>query len=142
VQIKKHCGSYYTWTIFPWPLHVGQMDSCFKNAFCITTLRIPPQVVHVCGLAPGGKPLTLQAGHCIGMEKDTCFVQPSTASHTVNSTVTTTWPPHQSRYPSEPELFLFLSAAAQIRRYPEKYNHTRSFVQELLGHCDYRDFSI
>lgn len=37
VQIKKHCGSYYTWTIFPWPLHVGQMDSCFKIAFCITT---------------------------------------------------------------------------------------------------------
>ncbi len=76
------------------------------------------------------------------MEKDTSFVQPSTASHNVNSTVTTTWPPHQSRYPSEPEIFLFLSAAAQIRRYPEKYNHTRSFVQELLGHCDYRDFSI
>jgi hypothetical protein len=75
------------------------------------------------------------------MEKDICFVQPSTASPNVNSTVTT-WPPHQSRYPSEPELFLFLSVAAQIRRYPEKYNHTRSFVQELLGHCNYRDFSI
>ncbi len=56
------------------------------------------------------------------MEKDTCFLQPSTASRNVNSTVTT-WPPHQSRYPSEPELFLFLSAAAQIRRYPEKYKH-------------------
>jgi hypothetical protein len=65
-----------------------------------------------------------------------------TASRNVNSTVTT-WLPHQSRYPSEPELFLFLSAAAQIRRYPEKYkHHTRNFVQELLGDCNYRDFSI
>jgi hypothetical protein len=68
VQIKKHCGSYYTWTIFPWPLHVGQMDSCFKNAFCITTLRIPPQVVHVCGLAPGGKPLASAQQQQLGVD--------------------------------------------------------------------------